>query len=99
MYFCRTQFFVTACGEFINRGMPLKLCSYTSQLCFLCCVSVKQELVDDLLAKEKQVESELVGFKELHERELHERELHEAQKQTLSLQQKLEEQKINCKCS
>ena len=63
------------------------------QLCFLCCVSVKQELVD-LVAKEKEVESELVGFKELHMRELR-----EAQKQTLSLQQKLEEQKINCKCS
>ena len=63
------------------------------QLCFLCCVSVKQELVD-LVAKEKEVESELVGFKELHMRELR-----EAQKQTLSLQQKLEEQKKNCKCS
>ena len=64
------------------------------QLCFLCCVFVKQELVDDLLAKEKKVESELVGFKELHMRELR-----EAQKQILTLQQKLEEQKINCKCS
>ena len=65
-----------------------------SQVCFLYCVSVVQELVDDLLAKEKEVESELVGFKELHERELC-----DAQKQILSLQQKLEEQKINCKCS
>ena len=64
------------------------------QLCFLCCVSVKQELVD-LLAKEKEVESELVGFNELRMKELR-----EAQKQKLSLQQKLlEEQKINCKCS
>ena len=61
--------------------------------CYLCCISVKQELVD-LLAKEKQVESEPVSFKDLYERELC-----EAQKQILSLQQKLEEQKINCKCS
>ena len=65
-----------------------------SQVCFLCCDSVGQELVDDLLAEEKEVESELIGFKELHERELR-----EAQKQILSLQQKLEEQKINCKWS
>ena len=64
-----------------------------SQLCYLCCISVKQELVD-LLAKEKQVESELVSFKDLYERELC-----EARKQILSLQQKLEEQKMNCKCS
>ena len=63
------------------------------QLCFLCCVSVKQESVD-LPAKEKEMESELVAFNELRMKALH-----EAQKQKLSLQQKLEEQKINCKCS
>ena len=81
---------MTACVEFINWGMLLKACTRA----FLCCVSVKQELVDDLLAKEKEVESEHIGFKELRARELH-----EARKQILTLQQKLEEQKINCKCS
>ena len=56
-----------------------------SLLCFC-----KQELVDDLLAKEKEVESELGGFGELHKRELH-----EARKQNLTLQKKLEK----CKCT
>ena len=77
-----------ACVESSNWGMLLK---QYSQVCFLCCVSVEQESVDDLLAKEKEVESD---FKELSKRELC-----EAQKQILSLQQELKEQKINCKCS
>ena len=71
-------------------GMLLKAMLTHSYVTSVVRISVKQELVD-LLA---QVESELVSFKDLYERELC-----EAQKQILSLQQKLEEQKMNCKCS
>ena len=66
----------------------MKACILTVMFSLLC--FCKQELVDDLLAKEKEVESELGGFEELHERELH-----EARKQNLTLQKKLEK----CKCT
>ena len=54
--------------------------------------SVKQKL-GNYLAREKELESELVGLKELYERRLC-----EAQERILTLKQELNEQKINCKC-